>query len=92
MRYFWSRFIIFMLALEAVIFVINYHYGASGLRILQSLKKTKNILHHDIAQLQAENSLLQEQIDEWSSELFFQEKYAREKLQMQKKDEKIYLR
>lgn len=92
MRYFWSRCIIILLSVEACAFVVNYNYGPSGLRVLQSLKKTKNILHHDIAQLQSENSLLQEQIDEWSSGIFLQEKYAREKLQMQKKDEKIYLR
>lgn len=92
MRYFWSRSIILLLSLEAIVFVVNYNYGLSGLQALQQLKVSKKLLQDEIAILQNENNLLQEQIDEWSTGLFLQEKFAREKLQMQKKDEKIYLR
>lgn len=92
MRYFWSRSIILLLSLEAVAFIANYNFGSSGLQALQQLKASKKLLQDEIATLQNENSFLQEQIDEWSAGLFLQEKFAREKLQMQKKDEKIYLR
>lgn len=92
MRYIWSRFIIIFLAIEAIIFIINYNFGSSGIETLHRLKDTKKILQRDIVQLQEQNNLLQEQIDEWSQELFFQEKYAREKLQMQKPGEQIYFR
>lgn len=92
MRYFWSRCIILLLSLEATAFVANYNFGPSGLQVLRQLRATKKLLQHDIETLQNENNLLQEQIDEWSTGFFLQEKFAREKLQMQKKDEKIYLR
>ncbi len=90
MRYVWSRFFVMVLSIEGVVFIVNYHFGSSGVQTLHRLKDAKKILQSDIAQLQVENNLLQEQIDEWSSGLFFQEKYAREKLHMQKAEEKIY--
>ena len=92
MRYVWSRFLVMVLSFEGVVFIVNYHFGSSGVQTLHRLKDTKRVLQDDIAQLQVENKLLQEQIEEWSSGLFFQEKYAREKLQMQKAEEKIYFR
>lgn len=92
MRYIWSRCIIILLCVEALVFIVNYNVGSSGLQVLHRLKNTKKLLQDDIEILQLENSKLQEQIDEWSSGVFLQEKYARERLYMQKKDEIIYLR
>lgn len=92
MRYAWSRFVIVLLLFEGIVFVLNYNFGSSGLRTLRDLKHVKATLHSDIDQLKLENSLLQDEIDEWSNDLFLQEKYAREKLQMQKEHEKIYFR
>lgn len=92
MRYAWSRFVVILLLFEGVIFALNYNFGSSGLRTLRNLKHVKATLHNDIDKLKVENSLLQDEIDEWSSSLFLQEKYAREKLQMQKEHEKIYFR
>jgi len=91
-RYFWGRLLIMILACEGVIFILNYHFGSSGVQTLHRLQETKITLQHNIDQLKENNNLLQEQIDEWADSWFFQEKYAREKLQMQKAEEKIYFR
>ena len=92
MRYLWSRFVILILSIEAICFIYNYNFGPAGMQELHKLKDEKQQLQYDIIQLEDRNSMLQEQINEWDQGLFFQEKYAREKLQMQKQGEQIYFR
>ncbi len=90
MRYLWSRCIIIFLLIEAVIFIIHYNYGPRGIQALHALKKIKATAQSDIKNLTCKNDDLRDQIEEWKSDLFLQEKFAREKLALQKDNEIIY--
>ncbi len=92
MRYLWSRCIIIFLCVEGVVFIIHYKYGPRGVQILHALKKIKATAQSDIKNLTSQNDDLREQIEEWKSDLFLQEKFAREKLALQKDNEIIYYR
>lgn len=92
MRYFWSRLIIIFLAIEGVGFIIYYNFGPRGIQMLHTLKKTKITVKSDIEKIKQENNDLCNQIEEWKSDIFLQEKFAREKLAMQKDGEIIYFR
>ncbi len=90
MRYLWSRFIIIFLAFEGIAFAVYYNFGPRGLQTLHVLKETKFTAQSDIEKIKQENSDLSNQIEEWKSDVFLQEKFAREKLAMQKEGEIIY--
>lgn len=92
MRYLWSRFIIIFLLIEGVAFVIYYNHGPRGIQALHALKKIKATAQYDIKKLEQKNDDLRDQIAEWKSDLFLQEKFAREKLALQKENEIIYYR
>lgn len=92
MRYVWSRLIIMILAIEAAAFVLYYNFGPCGMQALQDLEKIKITASADIQRIQQENEALQEQIEAWKADLFLQEKFAREKLAMQKDNETIFFR
>ena len=92
MRYLWSRFIIIVLMVEGLAFIVYYNFGPRGIRTLHVLKHTRATAHSDIEKMQNENDDLRDQIDEWESGLFLQEKFAREKLALQKEKETIYFR
>jgi len=84
MRYLWSRFIILVLMVEGLSFIVYYNYGPRGIRTLHELKDTRSIAQSDVVKMQNENDDLRDQIDEWENGLFLQEKFAREKLSLQK--------
>lgn len=90
MRYLWSRFIIIFLLVEGVVFIIYYNHGPRGIQTLHALKKIKATAQSDIKNLTLQNDDLRDQIEEWKSGLFLQEKFAREKLALQKENEIIY--
>ncbi|MBP6869700.1 septum formation initiator family protein [Candidatus Babeliales bacterium] len=90
MRYVWSRFIVMVLAIEGAGFVLYYNFGPRGIQKLQELQNIKVATQADIIKIQQENDSLKEQIEEWKTDLFLQEKFAREKLAMQKENETIY--
>jgi cell division protein FtsB len=92
MRYLWSRLIIIFLAIEGVGFILYYNFGPRGIQTLRVLKKTKMAAQSDIEKIKSENADLKDQIEEWKSDLFLQEKFAREKLSLQKEGEIIYFR
>ncbi len=92
MRYAWSRLIIIFFIIEASIFTIYYRYGSSGIVTLHHLKKIKKDLQSDIVSITEQNNELQAQIDAWANDEFLQEKYAREKLYLQKTGEVIYFK
>ncbi len=92
MRYVWSRFILLVLVIEVVAFAVYYQIGPSGMQDLQRLRTIKIATQDEIASMKTENSNLQQQIEVWQADSFLQEKFAREKLALQKKDEIIFFK
>jgi len=77
-------------AVEIVIFVSVYLFGGNGLQYLTRLKSENNSLYFEIVSLKKDITELEKQIEDWQSNDFYKEKYARERLQMAKKGEMIY--
>ena len=92
MRYLWSRIIIIFLVAEGMAFTVYYNFGPRGIQTLDALKKIKLTTKSDIEKIKQENNDLCDQIEEWKSDMFLQEKFAREKLAMQKEGEIIYFK
>ncbi len=92
MRYLWSRLIMIFLLGEVLLFVVYYKYGPRGIDVLRNLKQIKLAAQSDIKNLEEKNNDLRYEIEEWKSDLFLQEKFAREKLALQKEHEIIYYR
>lgn len=92
MRYVWSRFILLVLLIEVTAFAVYYQIGPSGMQDLQRLRTIKIATQDQIASMKTENSTLQQQIEAWQNDAFLQEKFAREKLALQKKDEIIFFK
>ena len=92
MRYLWSRFIIIFLVIEVIAFVLYYNFGPRGVVTLRALAKIKTDAQADIKKIACANDDVREQIEEWKHDSFFQEKFAREKLALQKENEIIYFR
>ena len=92
MRYIWSRLIIIFLIAEIIIFAVYYCLGPRGMKALEQLQSIKNTTHEQIVSMTMENDQLQEQINAWQTDEFLQEKFARERLAMQKEGEIIYFR
>ena len=40
---------IMLLSFEGVVFIVNYHFGSSGVQTLHRLKETKRLLQNDIS-------------------------------------------
>lgn len=92
MRYLWSRFIIIFLFVEGAVFIMYYNHGPRGIQTLHALKKIKAAAQSDIKKLTCKNDDLRDQIEAWKNDLFLQEKFAREKLALQKENELIYFK
>ena len=92
MRYLWSRFIIIFLMVEVALFGVYYNFGPCGRKALQELQQLKIATEQQIKTMTAENNDLHDQIECWKTDQFLQEKFAREKLAMQKQGEIIYFR
>lgn len=92
MRYLWSRFVIFFLVVESIAFIVYYNFGPRGIQALHALKITKKTAQADIESIKQVNAEIRDQIEAWKSGLFLQEKFAREKLALQKENEIIYFR
>ena len=92
MRYLWSRFLIFFLLFEGIAFTIYYNFGPCGIQALHALKKIKFTAQTDIETIRSKNVDLRDEIEKWQTDMFLQEKFAREKLAMQKENEIIYFK
>lgn len=92
MRYVWSRFVLIFLGMQTVAFLLYYNFGPRGIQALYDLQKVKNMIQVDMQRVKQDNQSLQEQIEAWKKESFLQEKFAREKLTMQKENETIFFR
>ncbi|MGZ6250660.1 MAG: FtsB family cell division protein [Candidatus Chromulinivorax sp.] len=92
MRYIWSKLLILCLAFQGAAFVVYYYFGPRGVLALQTLRMTKKTILDDCKRLIQENKLLREQIYAWQHDIFLQEKFAREKLALQKEGEIIFFK
>lgn len=80
-----------LLVVEIVIFGAVYLFGKSGIKKLQQAKQENEQLAQEVQALKAEVASLQRQQQEFESDPFYQEKIARERLQMSRPNEQIYL-
>ena len=78
-------------AAELFLFALFYYYGAHGLRVVQQLKQENQLIELQMAQVNQEIALLEEEINTWRTEPFYKEKLAREQLNMLRDDEESYL-
>ena len=92
MRYLWSRLIIFFLMVEVILFGLYYNFGPRGRVAVQQLQELMEGTSHQITKMTMEHKELQNQIESWKSDPFLQEKFARERLALQKEGEIIYFR
>lgn len=90
MRYLWSRVVMCVLCFEAVVFAIHYYYGVRGVLVVREQQQAKIAMQAEIAQTKIKNEDVREQIEAWKESSFLQEKFAREKLALQKEQEIIY--
>jgi len=77
-------------AIEIVFFIGVYLFGGNGLQYLSYLRSENKALFCDVEHLKKEVDALEKQIAEWTSNDFYKEKIAREKLQMSRKGDEIY--
>ncbi len=92
MRYFWSRFLFIFLLIEGSVFLAYYHWGSHGTIALQKLAEKQQSMRDQINVIKKHNEQLEDQIEGWKSSLFLQEKFARERLALQKDKEIIFFR
>lgn len=77
-------------ALEGVIFMGMYIWGACGMRAILKLEETMEQLHKETLAMEHEIAILENDIANWHKHPFYKEKVAREQLQMARSGEEIY--
>lgn len=77
--------------LEILVFGFTYLFGSNGISKLIKLKKENQSLVDGNLKIKYEILCIENQIKEWNSDSFNQEKIAREQLQLSSKDDEIYL-
>lgn len=92
MQYFWSKFLVGFLIVEVVVFAAFYYFGPDGITRLYALKQQRVQLACELQQVEKEIEFMEKELVAWQEELFLKEKFAREKLCMQKDNETVYLR
>lgn len=75
---------------EIIIFFAIYCFGSKGVQALLTLRKENTQIAFQVSKLQQEVNELEQQVDDWKSSSFYQEKVARETLHMAKKNEEVY--
>ena len=81
----------FFFVVEIIIFAGFYIFGTNGITALMHMKKDIAVLDQQVIQLKGDVTHLQSTIALQKKHPFFQEKIAREQLQMARADEEIYL-
>ena len=76
---------------EIIVFGAVYLFGKSGIKQLRQAQQDNQQLAQEVAALKAEVASLQRQQQEFESDPFYKEKIARERLQMSRPNEQIYL-
>lgn len=79
-----------LLFFEIVIFGFTYLFGSNGVYFLKDLDKENHQLNIEVLNLKDEIKSIENQINEWSTDPFYKEQLAREKLQLARENEKIY--
>ncbi len=79
------------LCVEIIVFAGFYFLGTNGINALMNLKKDITMLDQQMVRLKSDITHLQSTIALQKKHPFFQEKIAREQLQMARADEEIYL-
>ena len=80
-----------LLVVEAVIFGAVYLFGKSGIKELQRSRRENEALSREVESLRSEIASLQKQQQSFTDDSFYKEKIARERLQMSRPNEQIYL-
>lgn len=75
---------------ELLVFAGIYMFGPHGVKCLWHMKQENKQLEVEVAVLGTEIAVLEQKIVQWNTNPFYKEKFAREQLQMAKKDELIY--
>lgn len=86
-----KRIVRLIFAAEIFLFAMFYCYGAHGLYAVNQLKQENKALEMQMAQVKQEIALLEDEINTWSTDHFYKEKLARERLNMLRDDEEVYL-
>ena len=81
----------FFFGFEVILFMLLYVSGAQGIRAQRRIHAESRQLQSEIVTLATEIALLKKQLLAWQEHPFFQEKVAREQLQMGYDDEIIYV-
>lgn len=77
--------------IEIVIFMVYLIGGPRGVRSLRILRQQNNELQTRMHSLEEEIQTMHEQAQDWTAYPYYQEQYAREHLQMARKDDEVYL-
>jgi len=86
-----SLFLRLIAGIEIVIFAGYLLWGAHGVRAIRALQEKNRILEEQIAQAEEEIKQTRAELDDWNTYPFYKEQYAREHLQMARKDDEVYL-
>ncbi len=86
-----QKFLRLFFCAEVFLFTFVYYFGPHGLHVLQAHQLENKQLEGEIAQLRGEIITLESEIDVWRTQTFYQEKMAREQLQMARAGEIVYL-
>lgn len=92
MHYFWSKFLVIFLVCEVAIFGVVYYFGSQGIVYLNEIKHQRKVIAQNVRDLESEVVDLEHKVEQWSEDSFLHEKYAREKLHLQKDKEIIYFK
>lgn len=79
-----------LFGLQIIIFSGVYFFGSQGLNHLWQLRQENNEITQQLQAIQTEVDALQQEVVDWTQHPFYQEKVAREQLQMARPDETIY--
>jgi len=79
-----------IIGIECIFFCGFYIFGSRGLPLLKALRADNTAYIADIMVLEGEIAAIQKEIDEWHTYPFYQEKVAREELQLINSGDTVY--
>lgn len=78
-------------SVEIIIFLIYLIGGSRGVCVLRALHQQNKNLVQRMQVLKEEIQAMRVQVQDWKSIPYYKEQYAREHLQMARKDDEVYL-
>lgn len=78
-------------SVEVSIFCIYLIWGAHGMRAIRAMQEKNEALAAQMLQAEHELQTTRSEIQDWKTYPFYKEQYAREHLQMARKDDDVYL-